>query len=67
MANNHPSFALAKASFDAVTARLKQPEQNPELWSLSTGLSQLAAALEQELGTIHQKLSAIDSDVKSIR
>jgi hypothetical protein len=63
----NPGFRLAKAQFDKVTGDIKQPERNPELWNLSIGLSQLAEALERELEALNQKVSAIDSDVKSMR
>ena len=64
MAN--PGFRLAKNHFEQ-TLNLTQPEDDPAMWNLSSGLAQLATALEQELEEIHRRLRNVESDVKGIR
>ena len=65
--SGNSGFKLAKGYFDQNLRIIKRPESNPELWNLSTGLSQLASALEEELEVIDRRLRNIESDIRGLR
>lgn len=60
------SYAKAKHRFIENTNSVN-PEENPTLWNLSTGLALLTEAIEADIKAIHVKLEQVKYAVQRIR
>ncbi len=63
----NPGFRLAKDHFEQNLKTLTRPENDPAIWNMSSGLAQLAAAIEEELEAIHVRLRNVESAVRDSR
>lgn len=61
------SYNQAAKLFRENLQLLGQPQKDPLMWNLCTGLAQLAEAIREDMAATQKKLAAIDSDVKSLR
>ncbi len=61
------SWNLANKLFRDSLKLIDQPERDPQMWNLHSGLLNLSEAIQKDLEDLRQKIERLGQDLQSLR